>query len=220
MLKEQHIVVRPKEIKEQMRNKIFDMYQSGKCSKAISKALGLQRSTVRAIIHTWIKLGTVVNLPRSGRPTKITPRAQRRLIQEVINNPQQHLKNWMPHLPQLRSVFIRVVNLHWSYGSVRLGLSCHRCITVNWRCTAFSIFNFTSHVYNFVNKYKQSDIWTEPLILPAQRKHTSWMYQTLTWFNVSPLHIMELRTADLHTACLLQVVLTGLFIKARCRLLK
>ncbi len=30
---------------------------------------------------------------------------------------------------------------------------------------------------------------------------------------------MELRTADLHTACL-QVVLTRLFIKARCRLLK
>ncbi len=64
--------------------------------------------------------------------------------------------------------------------------SISRCITVNLRCTAFSIFNFTSHVYNFVNKYKQSDIWTEPLVLPAQRKHTSWMYQTLTWFNVSP----------------------------------
>ncbi len=31
---------------------------------------------------------------------------------------------------------------------------------------------------------------------------------------------LELRTADLHTACLLQVVLTRLFIKARCRLLK
>ncbi len=31
---------------------------------------------------------------------------------------------------------------------------------------------------------------------------------------------LELRTADLHTACLLQVVLTRLFIKARSRLLK
>ncbi len=31
------------------------------------------------------------------------------------------------------------------------------------------ILNFTSHVYNFVNKYKQSDMETEPLILPAQR---------------------------------------------------
>ncbi len=31
---------------------------------------------------------------------------------------------------------------------------------------------------------------------------------------------LELRPADLHTACLFQVVLTRLFIKARCRLLK
>uniref|UniRef100_A0AAY5KSE6 Transposase Tc1-like domain-containing protein n=1 Tax=Esox lucius TaxID=8010 RepID=A0AAY5KSE6_ESOLU len=31
--------------------------------------------------------GTVVNLPRSGRPTKITPRAQHRLIQEFTKDP-------------------------------------------------------------------------------------------------------------------------------------
>ncbi len=31
---------------------------------------------------------------------------------------------------------------------------------------------------------------------------------------------LELRTTDLHTACLLQVMLTRLFIKARCQLLK
>ncbi len=40
-----------------------------------------------AIIHKWRKLGTVVNLPRSGRPTKITSRAQWRLILEVIKEP-------------------------------------------------------------------------------------------------------------------------------------
>ncbi len=82
MLKEQHNL---KTFKN-MRNKIVDLYQSGKGYKAISKALGLQRSTVRAIIHKWRKLGTVVNLPRS-RPTKITPRAQWRLILEVIKEP-------------------------------------------------------------------------------------------------------------------------------------
>ncbi len=43
------------------------MYQSRKGYKAISKALGLQRTMVRAIIHKWRKLVTVVNLPRSGR---------------------------------------------------------------------------------------------------------------------------------------------------------
>ncbi len=33
-----------KDIQEQMRNKIVDMYQCGKGYKAISKALGLQRT--------------------------------------------------------------------------------------------------------------------------------------------------------------------------------
>ncbi len=70
MLKEQHHAG-SKEIQKQMRNKIVDMYQSGKGYKAISKALGLQRTTVRAIIHKWRKLVTVVKLPRSGRPTKL-----------------------------------------------------------------------------------------------------------------------------------------------------
>ncbi len=83
MLKKQHIMPQSKEIQEQMRNKIFDMYQSGKSYKVISKALGLQRTTVRAIIHKWRKLGTVVNLLRSGRPTTITPRA-------MMTHPEGH----------------------------------------------------------------------------------------------------------------------------------
>ncbi|KAK3509142.1 hypothetical protein QTP70_020254, partial [Hemibagrus guttatus] len=60
---------------------------SGKGYKATSKALGLPRTTVRAIIYKWRKHGTVENLPRSGRPTKIIPRAQRQLIQEVTKDP-------------------------------------------------------------------------------------------------------------------------------------
>ncbi|KAK3514503.1 hypothetical protein QTP70_018660, partial [Hemibagrus guttatus] len=78
------------------------IYQSGKGSKAIYKALGLPRTTVRDIIYKWRKHGTVENLPRSGRPTKITPKAPRQLIQEVTKTPQQHPKNCRPHLPQLR----------------------------------------------------------------------------------------------------------------------
>ncbi len=45
-----------------MRNKIVDMYQSGKGYKAISSALALQRTTVRAIIHKWRKRITIINL--------------------------------------------------------------------------------------------------------------------------------------------------------------
>ncbi len=106
---------RSKEIQEQMRNKIVDMYQSGKGYKAISKALGLQRTTVRAIIHKWRKLGTVVNLPRSGRPTKITPRAQRRLIQEVIKEPRTTSKELLASLASIK------VSVHDSTIRKRLG---------------------------------------------------------------------------------------------------
>ncbi len=80
-------------------------------------------------------------------------------------------------------VLTRGVNLHWSYGSITIIMSSiwfnliSRCITVNWWCKS-SIFSFTSHVYNFFNKCKQSDTWTEPLILSAQGKHAFWMYQT------------------------------------------
>ncbi len=58
-------------------------------------------------------------------------------------------------------------------GSVQFDITMHHG-ELTMRC----ILKFTSHVYNFVNKYKQSDIWTEPLILPAQRIHASWIYQT------------------------------------------
>ncbi|KAK3571134.1 hypothetical protein QTP86_001919 [Hemibagrus guttatus] len=57
---------------------------------------------VRAIIYKCRKHGTVENLPRSGRLTKITPRAQRQLIQEVTKDPTTTSKELQPHLPQLR----------------------------------------------------------------------------------------------------------------------
>ncbi len=115
MLKEQHIMLRSKEIQEQMRNKIVDMYQSGKGYKVISKALGLQRTMVRAIIHKWRKLGTVVNLPRSGRPTKITPRAPQRLIHEVIKEPRTTSKELQASLASIK------VSVHDSTIRKRLG---------------------------------------------------------------------------------------------------
>ncbi len=61
-------MLRSKEIQEQMRNKIVAMYQFGKGYKAISMALGLQRTTVRAIIHKWLKTWN------SGEPSQGLPK--------------------------------------------------------------------------------------------------------------------------------------------------
>ncbi|KAK3540766.1 hypothetical protein QTP86_001598 [Hemibagrus guttatus] len=93
---------RSKEIQKQMRKKVIEICQSGKGYKAISKALGLLRTTVRAIIYKWRKHGTVENLPRSGRPTKITPRAQRQLIQEVTKDPTTTSKELQASLASVK----------------------------------------------------------------------------------------------------------------------
>uniref|UniRef100_A0A803KF20 Transposase Tc1-like domain-containing protein n=1 Tax=Xenopus tropicalis TaxID=8364 RepID=A0A803KF20_XENTR len=106
---------RSKEIEEQMRTKVIEIYQSGKGYKAISKALGLQRTTVRAIIHKWQKHGTVVNVPRSGRPTKITPRAQRQLIREATKDPRTTSKELQASLASIK------VSVHDSTIRKRLG---------------------------------------------------------------------------------------------------
>ncbi len=103
------------EIQEHMRNKIVDMYPSGKGYKAISKYLGLQRTTVRAIIHKWRKLVTVVNLPRSDPPTTITPRAQCRLLYEVIKEPRTTSKELQASLASIK------VSVHDSTIRKRLG---------------------------------------------------------------------------------------------------
>ncbi len=108
-------MLRSKEIQEQMRKKVIEIYQSGKGYKAISKALGLQRTTERAIIHKWRKQWTVVNLPRSGRPTKITPRAQRLLIQEVTKDPTTTSKELQASLASVK------VSVHDSTIRKRLG---------------------------------------------------------------------------------------------------
>ncbi len=48
------------------------------------------------------KHGSVVNLPRSGQPTKITPRAQRRLIQEVTKDPTPTSKELQASLASVK----------------------------------------------------------------------------------------------------------------------
>uniref|UniRef100_A0A673HSL5 Tc1-like transposase DDE domain-containing protein n=1 Tax=Sinocyclocheilus rhinocerous TaxID=307959 RepID=A0A673HSL5_9TELE len=61
---------RSKEIQKQMRKKVIEIYQSGKGYKAIYKALGLQRTTVRTIIHKWQKQ------LNSGEPSQEWPADQ------------------------------------------------------------------------------------------------------------------------------------------------
>ncbi len=175
MLKEQHIMLRSKEIQEQMRNKIVDMYQSGKGYKAISKALGLQRTTVRAIIHKWRKLGTVVNLPRSERPTKITPRAQWWLIQEVIKEPRTTSKELQASLASIK------VSVHDSTIRKRLGKNgIHEKVP---RQKPLLTKHNTKACLTFAKKY-----WLSPRLLG--KYSVEWCDNSWTFWKVCvPLHL-------------------------------
>ncbi|KAK3549753.1 hypothetical protein QTP86_007766 [Hemibagrus guttatus] len=73
------------------------------------------KAMMRAIIYKWRKHGTVENLPRRGRPTKITPRAQRQLIQEVTKHPTTTSKELQASLASVK------VSVHDSTIRKRLG---------------------------------------------------------------------------------------------------
>lgn len=85
--KKKRTMPRSKEISEDTRRKVVEAHESGKGYKLISKAIGLPKTTIRAILRKWKRFGTVVTLPRSGRPSKISPTARREIIREVMKNP-------------------------------------------------------------------------------------------------------------------------------------
>lgn len=74
---------RTKELSEDLRSRIVDFHKAGKGYKTISKSLDVHQSTVRQIIYKWRMFGTVTSLPWSGRPAKMTPRVQCRILREV-----------------------------------------------------------------------------------------------------------------------------------------
>ncbi|KAI3355086.1 hypothetical protein L3Q82_017865, partial [Scortum barcoo] len=96
------IMPRSKEIQEQMRKKVIEIYQSGKGYKAISKASGTpanhSESHYPQMAKTWNsgepsqEWLADQNYPKSAATTH-AKRSQK--------TPQQHPKNCRPHLPQL-----------------------------------------------------------------------------------------------------------------------
>lgn len=74
-----------------MRNEVTDIYLFGRVTKAF-------------LIHKWRKLGTVVNFPRSGQPTKITLRVHRQLTQEVTKEPRIKCKELQTSLASVKVI--------------------------------------------------------------------------------------------------------------------
>lgn len=106
------------ELAEDIKEKIIFHHKSGKGYRSISKTMGISRSTVRSIIRKWKTLGTVMNLPRSGRPTKISARAERKIIKEITKKPDITVKELQASLA-LAKVKVHVSTITRTLG--RLG---------------------------------------------------------------------------------------------------
>lgn len=99
---------RSAELPEEFKEQIVLYHKAGKGYKSISKITGLHKSTIRSIIRKWKMLGTVMNRPRSGRPAKISPKMQRKIIKEVAKKPEITLEELQTCLA------IAKVNVHKS----------------------------------------------------------------------------------------------------------
>ena len=79
---------RSKNISERLKKTIIDAHNEGKGYKKIGKELALHPSTVREVIYKWKEFHTTANLPKSGRPAKLTKRTLRKLVQDVSKDPK------------------------------------------------------------------------------------------------------------------------------------
>ena len=81
--------MKTKELSKQVRDSLVEKYKSGLGLKKTSKSLMISGSTIKSIITKWKDHGTTSNLPRDGRPPKLTDRARRALIREALQRPKE-----------------------------------------------------------------------------------------------------------------------------------
>lgn len=76
-----------KEHTRQVRDTVVEKFKAGSGYRKISQALNIPRSTVQAIILKWKEYQTTANLPRPGRPSKLSAHTRRRLIRDAAKRP-------------------------------------------------------------------------------------------------------------------------------------
>ena len=77
-----------KELSKDLREKIVELYKTGKGYKKISKELRMPISSVQTLIKKWKMRDSVETKPRSGRPTKISATTARKIVRDAKKNPQ------------------------------------------------------------------------------------------------------------------------------------
>ena len=85
--------MKTKELSKEVRHKGVEKHRSGEGYKKISKSLIIPLNTVKSIIKKWKTYHTNKTLPKSDRPSKLSSRASRKLVQDVTVNPTMTLKD-------------------------------------------------------------------------------------------------------------------------------
>ncbi|KAI4905578.1 hypothetical protein NFI96_033987, partial [Prochilodus magdalenae] len=103
-----------KEHTRQVRDTVVEKLKAGFRYKKTSQALNISRSTVQAIKLKWKEYQTTANLPRPGRPSKLSAQTRRRLIRDAAKRPmitldelqrstaEQGQGRWLKSLKDLR----------------------------------------------------------------------------------------------------------------------
>lgn len=80
-------MAKAKELSNDLRKRIVDLHKEGNGYRKISQTLRVNVNTVGCIIRKWKTSNSVLNVPRSGCPRKITGATERLVIRKVKRNP-------------------------------------------------------------------------------------------------------------------------------------
>uniref|UniRef100_A0A8C7KC88 Transposase Tc1-like domain-containing protein n=1 Tax=Oncorhynchus kisutch TaxID=8019 RepID=A0A8C7KC88_ONCKI len=112
-----------KEHTRQVRDTVVKKFKAGFGYKKISQAFNIPRSTVQAIILNWKEYQTTANLPRPGRPSKLSAHTRRRLIRDAAKRPMITLDELQRSTAEVgdsvhRTTISRILHKSGLYGRV------------------------------------------------------------------------------------------------------
>uniref|UniRef100_A0A8L0DPU9 Transposase Tc1-like domain-containing protein n=1 Tax=Oncorhynchus mykiss TaxID=8022 RepID=A0A8L0DPU9_ONCMY len=112
-----------KEHTRQVRDTVVKKFKAGFGYKKISQALNIPKSTVQAIILKWKEYQTTANLPRPGRPSKLSAHTRRGLIRDAAKRPMITLDELQRSTAEVgdsvhRTTISRILHKSGLYGRV------------------------------------------------------------------------------------------------------
>ena len=149
-----------KELSKDLREKVIQLYKTGKEFKKISKELRMPRSTVKTLIKKWRERDSVETKPRSGRPTKISAPTARTIVRDAKKNPQITSAEIQDSLKKIgvdvsRSTIRRLLKKHGLHGRVA------RRKTFLRKCHKISRLQYAKQHRDKPQNFWNKDIWSD-----------------------------------------------------------